>query len=110
MAAQALMVQETTSDAGKSTLVAGLGRVLARRGVAVAPFKPQNTALNSAVEANGGEIGHAQAVQAIACGVASHTDMNPVLLKPIRTPGPRSSSTATPSAKWRPPAVRTTKR
>ena len=79
---QTLMVQGTTSDAGKSTVVAALCRLLKRRGCKVAPFKPQNMALNSAVTADGGEIGRAQALQAIGAGVEAHTDMNPVLLKP----------------------------
>lgn len=77
-----LMIQGTTSDAGKSTVVAALCRVLKRRGIQVVPFKPQNMALNSAVTADGGEIGRAQALQAQACGLQPTTDMNPILLKP----------------------------
>ena len=77
-----LMIQGTTADAGKSTVVAGLCRVLARRGFSVAPFKPQNMALNSAVTVDGGEIGRSTALQAQAARVAPHSDMNPVLLKP----------------------------
>jgi adenosylcobyric acid synthase len=78
----ALMLQGTGSDVGKSLLVAGLARALTRRGFAVRPFKPQNMSNNAAVTEGGGEIGRAQALQARACGVASSTDMNPVLLKP----------------------------
>jgi len=87
MMRNALMVQGTTSDAGKSTLAAGLCRVLYRQGIQVCPFKPQNMALNSAVTEDGGEIGRAQALQAAACKIDSHTDMNPVLLKPTSDTG-----------------------
>ena len=77
-----LMIQGTTSDAGKSMLVTAICRWLARQGIRVVPFKPQNMALNSVVTDEGGEMGRAQAVQALACGLKPHTDMNPVLLKP----------------------------
>ncbi|HXR67992.1 MAG TPA: cobyric acid synthase, partial [Dermatophilaceae bacterium] len=80
--AKGLLVAGTTSDAGKSLVTAGLCRWLARRGVSVAPFKAQNMSNNSMVCADGSEIGRAQWVQAIACGVAPEAAMNPVLLKP----------------------------
>ncbi len=79
---KAIMVQGAGSNVGKSMLVAGIARACLRRGISVAPFKPQNMSNNAAVTADGGEIGRAQALQARACGLDPIVDMNPVLLKP----------------------------
>ncbi len=80
--ASALFIGGTGSDVGKTVISAGLCRILKSRGYLVAPFKAQNMANNSAVTPGGGEIGRAQALQAAACGLEPHVDMNPILLKP----------------------------
>ncbi|WP_299964303.1 cobyric acid synthase [uncultured Roseobacter sp.] len=85
--ARAIMIQGTGSNVGKSMIVAGLARACVRRGMSVRPFKPQNMSNNAAVTIDGGEIGRAQALQARAAGIAPHTDMNPVLLKPQSSTG-----------------------
>jgi adenosylcobyric acid synthase len=81
------MIQGTGSNVGKSMIVAGLIRACVKRGIRVRPFKPQNMSNNAAVTEDGGEIGRAQALQALAAGVAPHTDMNPILLKPQSSTG-----------------------
>ena len=80
--AKAIMIQGAGSNVGKSMLVAGIARACVKRGLRVAPFKPQNMSNNAAVTSDGGEIGRAQALQALAAGLEPIVDMNPVLLKP----------------------------
>lgn len=84
---KAIMIQGTGSNVGKSMIVAGIIRACVHRGLRVRPFKPQNMSNNAAVTSDGGEIGRAQALQARAAGVAPHTDMNPILLKPQSSTG-----------------------
>src|SRR2546421_12865041 len=92
------MVCGTTSDAGKSTVVAGLCRLLARQGGGGGPFKAQNMALNSFVTPSGHEIGRAQGMQALAAGVEPEVAMNPILLKPT---GGRTSQVVVNGRPWK---------
>jgi adenosylcobyric acid synthase len=96
--AKAIMIQGTASNAGKSLLCAGLCRIFAQDGYRVAPFKSQNMALNSAITAEGFEIGRAQYVQAMAAGVLPSVDMNPVLLKPTSHVGSQVIVSGVPRA------------
>jgi adenosylcobyric acid synthase len=79
---KALMIQGCGSNVGKSLLVAGLIRAAKKRGLRVAPFKPQNMSNNAAITVDGGEASRAQSFQAYAAGIDFHSDMNPILLKP----------------------------